>query len=236
MKTGERPSATGDTGSSDPIPTPFVEHWRRFRFSFFHTIGFLVVCCGIGITWQQMTRPLTFPGQAEVVQSSITSPGSGLLTNVSVTSFQSVSTGQCLGEVVPVDSHSGKVMPVVAPTCGVVTAVHHQPGERVLAGQPLVTITAHETRRVLGFIPPNFPVIPEVGAKVEVRTRTRGKKKGTAQVVGVGPQWESITNAFAFSASARSSPAQMIGRPVAISLPADLQLVPGEPVDITILR
>ncbi len=225
-----------------PIPRPLHEHWRSVRFFVVQSIAFVIICCGAALAWKQMARPLTFAGQVEVIQASVTSPESGLLTNLAVTSFQTVKAGMPVAEVLCWGDHRvgqtdspPKRISLKTPIAGIISAIGRQNGEQVLAGQNVLTITSQECKRIVGFIPTSFPASPEVGMKVEVRTRSRPRQKGVAQIVGVGPQWEPVTNAVGFSLSSRP-PGQMMGRPVAVSLPPGLVFTPGEPVDLTISR
>lgn len=233
-----------DNAMDSPIPTPMKEQWRNMRFVVMQATAFVVICCGAAVAWNQMARPLAFAGQVEVIQASVTSPETGVLTNVVISSFQMVKAGDplaeliCWGEHRPVSPASTppRRIPLKAPIRGVVSAIHRQSGEEVIAGQNVITITAQDCKRIIGFIPANFPAIPEVGMKVEVRTRSRPKQKGLGQVVGVGPQWEPITNMAGFSLLSKSNPNQNIGRPVAVSLPPSLTVTPGEPVDLTLVK
>ena len=262
-----------------PIPTPPFEHWRRVRSRVVHAAGFLVVCLGIAWAWHELARPLSFPGQVEIVQAQVMATEAGVLTNLWVSSFQQVKAGDLIAEVNVTDTHAlnsrveamrlslerlalaaekGNNNPgfrdavrreqdkiktlelgptrLLAPIDGAVTAIHRQPGEHVLPGQPVVTITAQECHRIVGFVPPTFPVPPRVGMKVSVSARSGGKKKGAAKIIAIGPQLESITNVLAYSISARAAATQPLGRPVSISLPPGVNLLPGEPLEIKLLQ
>jgi hypothetical protein len=87
----------------------------------------------------------------------------------------------------------------------------------------------------VGYLPQNFPVAPQVGMAVEVRTRAAKRMKGCATVLGVGPNLESITNSLVIPLSVRPVVMPM-GRKVSISLPEGLELLPGEPVDLVLLE
>jgi multidrug resistance efflux pump len=130
-----------------------------------------------------------------------------------------------------------KLLPLrlTAPTNGVVTEVHRHAGEQIIAGEPLVTITAQQGTRIVGYLPQNFPVTPRVGMQVEVCTRTARRAKGCATVVGVGPHLEAITNSLVTPVATRHLFVPMMGRKLSISLPAGLELLPGQPVDLTLL-
>jgi multidrug resistance efflux pump len=132
----------------------------------------------------------------------------------------------------------GKALPLrlVAPTNGVVTMLHHRPGEQVLAGQPIATITCQQSERILGFLPQNYPIEPQVGMDVEVRTRTTGRVRGCAMVTGISPYLEPLTNSLVAPLAVRPVLMPPMGRVLSISLPRGLHLLPGEPVDLSFTR
>lgn len=125
-----------------------------------------------------------------------------------------------------------KPLQLLAPLSGVVTVVHHQAGEQIAPGQPLVLITSKASPRIIGFLPQNFPLVPQLGMKVEVRTRTLKRRIGLAKVIGIGPHWEAVTNTLVQPAMVRPVVIPPMGRPISISLPEELKLLPGEPVDL----
>ncbi len=224
----------------EPIRIPPAQRWRLVRPQVMHAIAFLVVCLAAAWAWQNMTRPLTFAGHAEVIQANVTSPETGLLSNLVVSTFQQVNAGQRVADVVVTrtgDSSRGggpASVPLIAPITGVVSTIHNQLGEHVLAGQAVMTITLQDCNRILGFVPSSFPQMPEVGMSVQVRTRSSKHSKGYGKITAIGPQWQPLTNNPLHSLTG-NSPAQRVGRPVTISLPPDLRLTPGEPVDLTLM-
>ena len=123
-----------------------------------------------------------------------------------------------------------------APTNGIVTEVHRHAGEQVFAGEPIATITSLHGTRIVGYLPQNFPITPQVGMPVEVCTRTTRRRKGCATVLGVSPNLESITNSLVAPLAVRPVVVAPMARKVSISLPAGLKLLPGEPVDLTLLE
>jgi len=129
-----------------------------------------------------------------------------------------------------------KLLPLrlVSPTNGIVTEVHRHTGEQVTAGEPIATITSPHSTRIVGYLPQNFPISPQVGMPVEVITRTLRRRKGCAIVLGVSPHLESITNSLVAPLAVRPVVIAPMGRKVSISLPAGLDLLPGEPVDLTL--
>jgi multidrug resistance efflux pump len=127
-------------------------------------------------------------------------------------------------------------MRLESPTNGVVTEVHHHTGEQIIAGQPIATITSQHALRIIGYLPRNFPITPQVGMPVEVCTRTTKRLKACATVLGVSPHLEFITNSLVPPLSSQHVFIPSMGRKVSISLPEGLELLPGEPVDLTLLE
>jgi multidrug resistance efflux pump len=123
-----------------------------------------------------------------------------------------------------------------SPTNGIVTEVHRHAGEHVIAGEPIATITSTQIVRIIGYLPQNFPITPLVGMQVEVSKRTLKRKKARATVLGVSPHLESITNTLVTPLAARPVMIAPMGRKISISLPADLALLPGEPVDLMLVE
>lgn len=134
-----------------------------------------------------------------------------------------------------------KPLELHAPFDGVITMLHRRPGEQVLPGDPIATLTSRKAERIVGYLPQTFPINPKVGMKVEVATRSPlsfFKNRSVCTITGVSPHLENITNVLArpvnpgVSADAR---VPVLGRVVSVSLPADLNLLPGQPLDIRLL-
>ena len=123
------------------------------------------------------------------------------------------------------------VVTLFAPIDGTVSAVYRQAGENVSQGDPVVAITATESPQILGYLRQPFPVEPQVGMAVQVRTRSRPQRVAATQVVHVGAQMEPITNGLV---AARSDRIMEFGLPIAIATPPDLNLRPGEVVDLVL--
>lgn len=128
-----------------------------------------------------------------------------------------------------------KPLQLLAPVDGVVTAVHRQAGEHVIFGEPVLTITAHKAERILGYLPSSCPFKPTLGMAVRVRTRGFKRASALARVIGVGPHLESVTNALVAPIWVRPVVTAPLTRTIAISLPPELNLLPGEPVDLELL-
>jgi len=119
-----------------------------------------------------------------------------------------------------------------APKDGMVTMVFHRSGEAINAGEPIATIAAFNSVRIVGYMRAPVMEAPRVGARVEVRTRGPRREVGRANILGVGTQVEAI-------APALLGPVKLanleLGLPISISLPHELNIMPGELVDLTIL-
>ncbi|MCI0746833.1 MAG: HlyD family efflux transporter periplasmic adaptor subunit [Verrucomicrobia subdivision 3 bacterium] len=130
-----------------------------------------------------------------------------------------------------------KPLELTAPIDGIVTIIHKRAGEQILAGEAIATITSRAASRIVGYLPQAFPINPKVGMQVEVRTRSPLSLRracGVATITGVSPHLEPITNAV-FNTTGVQPTLPLIGRLVSVSLPADLKLLPGQPLDITLL-
>jgi multidrug resistance efflux pump len=118
-----------------------------------------------------------------------------------------------------------------APMDGMVSSIDRYPGENVIPGEPIVVIAAFQSQRIVGYMRQPFPIEPEVGMAVEVRTRSPRPLKHFAQILHVGSQLEPVTNSLAMV-----RPGQLLDMalPIEVSLPPGLKTRPGELVDLTI--
>jgi multidrug resistance efflux pump len=123
-----------------------------------------------------------------------------------------------------------KPLQLYAPIDGVVTFVHRRTGEQVVAGEPIVRITGFESERIIGHVPASSGITPKIGMKVEVTTHLPKRQTSQATILGVSPHVSAAANA-----PARTS-AYHTARPISISLPPDLSLIPGEPVQLRFVK
>jgi multidrug resistance efflux pump len=119
-----------------------------------------------------------------------------------------------------------------APVDGMVNLIFHRTGEAIIAGEPIMTIAAYDSARIVSYI--RAPVMnePNVGTRVEVRSRGPGREVGFANIVEVGTQLETIVPVLAGPVKFT---AVELGLPISVSLPPNLRIRPGELVDITLL-
>jgi multidrug resistance efflux pump len=119
-----------------------------------------------------------------------------------------------------------------APIDGVVTMIFHWSGEAVIAGESIVSIASSQPKRIVGYLCPPLALEPVVGDRVEIHTRGRHRVSAFAQIQAVGAQFEPLPPVLC-------GPVQFnlaqLGLPLDISLPANLNLHPGELVDVTVI-
>jgi multidrug resistance efflux pump len=121
---------------------------------------------------------------------------------------------------------------LTVPMDGMISTIHHRSGEAVVAGEPIVTLTALTSDRILGYIRQPLSIQPEIGMKVEVRTRSFNRCVGRAEIMQVGSQMEQISASLS---PLNGTHYHEVGLPVLVSLPPSQKLLPGEIVDLRIL-
>ncbi|HTG45666.1 MAG TPA: HlyD family efflux transporter periplasmic adaptor subunit, partial [Verrucomicrobiae bacterium] len=121
---------------------------------------------------------------------------------------------------------------IEAPISGVITEVLRRPGENVMAGDPILTISSKQSDRIVGYLRAPLALQPKPGMIVQIRARNASRTQADARISGVGAGFQIITN----QALLRLSGVVEMGLPVAITIPDALkdQLLPGELADITI--
>lgn len=118
-----------------------------------------------------------------------------------------------------------------APIEGMITTVFHRSGEAVVAGDPIVAVAAARPVRIVGYLRPPILSEPKAGMRVQIRTRRAPREAGAAQIMQVGAQLETIPPVMLGPMKLASVE---LGLPLNISLPPNLNLRPGELVDITL--
>ncbi len=119
-----------------------------------------------------------------------------------------------------------------APIDGMVSAIYRLSGEAVTAGEPIVSIAAVNSARIVAYLRPPISAEMVVGRKVEVRTRGLRSQAAKAEILQVGTQFESIAPALQ---SAAKFATVELGLPLSISVPGELKIRPGELVDVQLL-
>ena len=361
-----------------PIPTPLKQRLRPLRQQWLPVFTLIFIMLAIAMLWQRMARPTSFVGMVETIQTVITSPDAGMLTNIVIGPLQEVRAGDLIAEILTTDPRTvnsrlsvlrgrmqlmemeldpilnrqrsaldyerlvvdcaqikvelatarvglerarnaferneklfkdnllsadlydeslkakqtlevevaekekivaltekslerlsymadtfvpggendplkaalaveeekmklfqAKLKPVElqSPIDGIITILHKRPGEQVLPGEAVATITSRKAERIVGYLPQAFPINPTVGMQVEVSTRTPfslRRSRSVATITGVSPHLESITNVVVRPHTPNLD-LPVLGRVISVSLPVDLKLLPGQPLDITLL-
>ncbi len=114
-----------------------------------------------------------------------------------------------------------------APIGGTVCAIHSWPGQSLRAGEPVVTVAADQGRHIVSYVRQEQRLQPEVGMPVWVRVRGSGNGLVRSVVARVGPQVETVP-----IHQQRDPRVQEWGQPVCIQPPENLELCPGQLIDI----
>ncbi len=127
-------------------------------------------------------------------------------------------------------------VPLVAPLDGVVTLIHRKSGEAVGVAEPIVQISATQSKRIIGFLRLPVSTAAKPGMTVEVRTRRSNREVGTSQITHVGEQLEPVSpSLLALMRLPITTVPTEYGLRILVTPPSGLTLLPGEPVDL-ILR
>lgn len=120
---------------------------------------------------------------------------------------------------------------LVAPIDGTVGAWLRRPGEYVVEGEPLISISSRRADWLVGYLRQPIAFEPEVGMEVKVTRRTFPPTPFASVIRHVGNQFESISNALAVI---RVGMLVDVGLPVVVDVPDGQPIRPGELVDVVI--
>lgn len=131
-----------------------------------------------------------------------------------------------------------------APIDGFISMIYHRNGEKVPAGTTIMTISATNATRIIGYVRQPLNIKPKVGDQVEIRTRTRDRTIGIGTVLEVGAQLEPIapsimpylTGAITIGRAPDGQNIMEYALPFLVSMPANMQLIPGEVVVLNVIR
>lgn len=120
---------------------------------------------------------------------------------------------------------------LTAPMDGMVTTINARPGEKVIAGLPLVVISGNQPRRIVAYVRQPVNLRPKVGDTVQVRRTSFQRNSDVATVTVVGTQMELVDPVLLPAANAR---VPEVGLPFSLTVPPGLDLIPGEIVEIVL--
>jgi len=119
-----------------------------------------------------------------------------------------------------------------APIDGLVAMIHHQAGEKIRRGDPIITIASPIATNVIGYVRQPIQRQPQPGDAVRVSTRTSPRRSGISHITKVGAQLEPINQGLLSADTRRFE----VGLPIVVAMPPvlirQLNLTPGEYVDI----
>jgi len=117
-----------------------------------------------------------------------------------------------------------------APIDGTVRLIYKHPGEKLVRGEPILTITASTSDRIVGYMRQPLGTIPTTNDTVQVRTRSLRRQIANAPILRVGTQMETINPGLLSPDGTRIE----VGLPFLVGIPEGMRLVPGEFVDLAI--
>ena len=81
------------------IPIPPARRWQRFRQQYVPLLTFLITLAAVGILWNQVSRPISFMGEVENIQSALIAPEAGRVIEIKVGRYDSVKKGDLLARI-----------------------------------------------------------------------------------------------------------------------------------------
>lgn len=133
-----------------------------------------------------------------------------------------------------IDRIRAEMMPIVlnAPMSGQIAAIHRMSGEYVDEGDTIAIIRSGRPDYILTHLRHPLVTQPEPGMEVLVRKQDRGRSEAIMQIEEVGVQMETIQQ---MTALFPDQPFETIGLPVRIAINHELDLTPGEVVDMQLM-
>jgi multidrug resistance efflux pump len=134
-----------------------------------------------------------------------------------------------------------KPITLKAPIDGMVSMIHRWNGENVAVGDPIVTISALQSDRIVGYLRQPFMIRPQTNMVVRICTRGVNRRVATGKILAVGAQLQPLNDAFV--PPTRLNNLVELGLPILVSLPGELRsqagempiVHPGEFVDLKIV-
>lgn len=117
-----------------------------------------------------------------------------------------------------------------APFDGTVGMVYKRAGEKVVRGEPILTLSPSAPSRIVGYIRQPLTVVPTTNDVIEVKSRSQNRQVATTRILKVGTQLEVINPALLSFDSNRVE----YGLPILVALPDGMKLMPGEFVDLSV--
>lgn len=135
-------------------------------------------------------------------------------------------------------------VPLLAPMNGFVSMVHRHDGENILAGEPILTISADRSQHIVAYLRQPFTTEPVPGQKVRLRSRGRSGQSADSEILRTGTQLEPILPELLPQRPGgtlsidpirpAASPSTEYGLPILVAIPGGFRVLPGELVDLTL--
>jgi multidrug resistance efflux pump len=119
-----------------------------------------------------------------------------------------------------------------APLDGTITTISNRVGEAVLPGRAILSITALESTNILAYARQPLNLTPKVGDTVQISAQTFKRRVATGKVIQVGTQLAPID--LALLGPTGRDYRYDLGLPFLVTLPKELNLAPGERVDVVL--
>ena len=116
-----------------------------------------------------------------------------------------------------------------SPIDGVVSVLDHFPGQKIMPNIPLAVISGVKSDRIVGYVRKPYETIPKPGDTVQIRSQNSRRQVAMGTVTEVSAQLELINTRLIPAATGTLGE---LGLPFAVSIPAELILIPGEAVDL----
>ena len=118
---------------------------------------------------------------------------------------------------------------LLAPITGKISEIHRMPGENIVKGEIVFTVTAEESTQLLAYVKHPIQTPIKLGTPVRLQTRGPRRKEASSRVEGIGPEWETLGDDASFATMGASPD---LGLPILVALPPELEVRPGEQVDV----
>lgn len=119
-----------------------------------------------------------------------------------------------------------------APMDGIVQTLAATPGERIAAGAIIATVSSPKSSRVIAYVRQPLALEPQPGMPVEIRTRGVVRQVGQSEIANVSRPLDLISSTLrlpGFDSEIER------GLAFSVPIPADLNVHPGELVDVVVL-
>lgn len=124
----------------------------------------------------------------------------------------------------------GQTVSIKAPIDGVISAVHQFSGSKIVENMSIAVISSTEATRIIGYVRRPYEAIPKPGDTVKIRRHSFKREVAEGTVLDVSGHLAPISTALV--PFPMNSNTNELGMPFAVSVPAQLALLPGESVDL----